>query len=327
MFSSKTKLDVEKDIEEINNELIKLKDNAPYDEEIVNLINEIIETGGKRIRPLITLLCYEMISNKKRDNTSFAAACAIEIIHNASLLIDDIFDKDIFRRKKKSFYLKFSTFSAISMSYSLSSLAFGLALKTKLLEIVEELTKATQNLAISLFLEQKFRNANTKMTQEEALLLIDRKTTTLFEAASVIGVLLNQATQEDREKMKDFGKYFGRAFQLRDDLLSITATEEEIGKTSVITDIKNRIQTYIVLVAMEQAAEEDKKKLEEYYIEKKELDVEKIRTLIKRSGAIKTVAKLVNEYIEKAMSILKSYPESTARNKLIEITRFLSLNL
>ncbi|MHA1415067.1 MAG: polyprenyl synthetase family protein [Candidatus Heimdallarchaeaceae archaeon] len=327
MFSSKTKLDVEKDIEEINNELIKLKDNAPYDEEIVNLINEIIETGGKRIRPLITLLCYEMISNKKRDNTSFAAACAIEIIHNASLLIDDIFDKDIFRRKKKSFYLKFSTFSAISMSYSLSSLAFGLALKTKLLEIVEELTKATQNLAISLFLEQKFRNANTKMTQEEALLLIDRKTTTLFEAASVIGVLLNQATQEDREKMKDFGKYFGRAFQLRDDLLSITATEEEIGKTSVITDIKNRIQTYIVLVAMEQAAEEDKKKLEEYYIEKKELDVEEIRTLIKRSGAIKTVAKLVNEYIEKAMSILKSYPESTARNKLIEITRFLSLNL
>ncbi|MHA1204101.1 MAG: polyprenyl synthetase family protein, partial [Candidatus Heimdallarchaeaceae archaeon] len=201
------------------------------------------------------------------------------------------------------------------------------ALKTKLLEIVEELTKATQNLAISLFLEQKFRNANTKMTQEEALLLIDRKTTTLFEAASVIGVLLNQATQEDREKMKDFGKYFGRAFQLRDDLLSITATEEEIGKTSVITDIKNRIQTYIVLVAMEQAAEEDKKKLEEYYIEKKELDVEEIRTLIKRSGAIKTVAKLVNEYIEKAMSILKSYPESTARNKLIEITRFLSLNL
>jgi len=327
MFSSKTKLDVEKDIEEINNELIKLKDNAPYDEEIVNLIDEIIETGGKRIRPLITLLCYEMISNKKRDNTSFAAACAIEIIHNASLLIDDIFDKDIFRRKKKSFYLKFSTFSAISMSYSLSSLAFGLALKTKLLEIVEELTKATQNLAISLFLEQKFRNANTKMTQEEALLLIDRKTTTLFEAASVIGVLLNQATQEDREKMKDFGKYFGRAFQLRDDLLSITATEEEIGKTSVITDIKNRIQTYIVLVAMEQAAEEDKKKLEEYYIEKKEFDVEEIRTLIKRSEAIKTVAKLVNEYIEKAMSILKSYPESTARNKLIEITRFLSLNL
>ena len=327
MFSSTKKLDVEKDIEEINNELIKLKDNAPYDEEIVNLIDEVIETGGKRIRPLITLLCYEMFSNKKRNNTIFAAACAIEIIHNASLLIDDVFDKDIFRRKKKSFYLKFSTFSAISMSYSLSSLAFGLALKTKLLEIVEELTKATQNLAVSLFLEQKFRNATTKMTKEEALLLIDRKTTTLFEAASVIGVLLDQATQEDIKKMKEFGKYFGRAFQLRDDLLSIIATEEEIGKTGVITDIKNRIQSYIVLVAMEQAVEEDKKKLEDYYIEKKDFDVEEIRALIKRSGAVSTVVKLVNKYIARAMSILESYPESIARNKLIEITRFLSLNL
>jgi len=213
------------------------------------------------------------------------------------------------------------------MSYSLSSLAFGLALKTKLLEIVEELTKATQNLAVSLFLEQKFRNATTKMTKEEALLLIDRKTTTLFEAASVIGVLLDQATQEDIKKMKEFGKYFGRAFQLRDDLLSIIATEEEIGKTGVITDIKNRIQSYIVLVAMEQAVEEDKKKLEDYYIVKKDFDVEEIRALIKRSGAVSTVVKLVNKYIARAMSILESYPESIARNKLIEITQFLSLNL
>ncbi|MHA1303018.1 MAG: polyprenyl synthetase family protein [Candidatus Heimdallarchaeaceae archaeon] len=318
-------INLENEVNEINRELAKLKNHSPFDEEIAELIDEVIESGGKRIRPLITLLCYEMISNKKRDDISYAAACAVEIIHNASLLIDDVFDKDIFRRKKKSFYLKFSTFSAISMSYSLSSLAFSLALKTKTLEIVDELIKATHNLAVSLFLEQKFREGKRKMSKEEALLLIDRKTAALFEAASVIGVILGHQAEEDRKKMKDFGCYFGRAFQLRDDILSITATEQELGKSGVFTDIKNRIQSFLALEAMELAEEEDRRILEEYYIEKKDYSVETIRDLIKKSGAITSVKNKINDYVIKAIRILEEYLPSSSRNKLIEITNFLKI--
>ena len=246
-------LDLAVEVEQINNYLSKLRDQSPYDDEINDLIDDILQKGGKRIRPLICLLSFEMISNEIRSDLNYAAACALEIIHNASLLIDDIYDKDFFRRKEKSFYLKYSTFAAISLTYSMSSFALSLATKTNVLEVVDELIKVLHTLSTSLFLEKQFRSGERKMSKDEALQLIDRKTSCLFEAASVIGVIMGTSSKEDREEMVKFGKLFGRAFQLRDDLLSLLSTAEELGKSGVMTDISNRIQTYIVLEAIDLA--------------------------------------------------------------------------
>ena len=320
-----TKLNLPLEVDQINSYLSDLRNHSPYDDEINDLIDQILQNGGKRIRPLICLLSFEMISNEQRNDTSLAAACSLEVIHNASLLIDDIFDKDIFRRKEKSFYLKYSTFAALSFSYSLSSLALSLASKTNVIEIVDELIKAIHILSTSLFLEQKFRSGKNKMTQEEALQLIDRKTSSLFEAASVIGVLLGNSSKKDRESMKLFGKLFGRAFQLKDDYFSLTSEQNDLGKSGVWTDISNRIQTYIVLEAMDLVSPDEKEILNDYYIDKKDFPTEKIKSILVNSGALEIVKNQISQYISEAIAILNMFSKSPSRDKLIEITNLLHI--
>jgi len=319
------KLNLPLEVDQINSYLSDLRNHSPYDDEINDLIDQILLNGGKRIRPLICLLSFEMISNEQRNDSSLAAACSLEIIHNASLLIDDIFDKDIYRRQEKSFYLKYSTFAALSISYSLSSLALSLASKTNVIEIVDELIKAIHTLSTSLFLEQKFRSGKNKMTKDEALQLIDRKTSSLFEAASVIGVLLGNSSKEDRESMKHFGKLFGRAFQLKDDYLSLTFEQNDLGKSGVWTDISNRIQTYIVLEAMDLVSYNEKKILNDYYIDKKGFPTEKIKSILVNSGALEIVKNQISHYISEAIVILRMFSNSPSRDKLIEITNLLHI--
>ena len=319
------KLNLPLEVDQINSYLSDLRNHSPYDDEINDLIDQILQNGGKRIRPLICLLSFEMISNEQRNDTSLAAACSLEVIHNASLIIDDIFDKDIYRRKEKSFYLKYSTFAALSISYSLSSLALSLASKTNVIEIVDELIKAIHTLSTSLFLEQKFRSGKNKMTQEEALQLIDRKTSSLFEAASVIGVLLGNSSKEDRESMKLFGKLFGRAFQLKDDYFSLTSEQNDLGKSGVWTDISNRIQTYIVLEAMDLVSPSEKEILDDYYINKKDFPTEKIKSILVNSGALEIVKNQISQYISEAIAILNMFSKSPSRDKLIQITNLLQI--
>ncbi len=318
-------IDMVEEVNLINAYLREISANFPFDKEIKKLISDVLNSGGKRIRPIISILVYEMMSNKTRDEMVYNAACSIEFIHNASLLVDDIFDKDIFRRQKKAFYLRFSTFSAISMSYSLSSLALNLALKTGYVSVIEEVAKSTHNLATSIFLEKKFRDGQHKMDKKEALLLIDRKTSSLFQAASSIGAILAKSNEEEIKQIREFGTYFGRVFQLRDDYLSIISTQEELGKSGAVTDIKNRIQTYLVLEALELADTYDKEILNDYYINQADYEIELIRDIIKRSGAVEAIKNLVNEYIVKAKKILDSYPDNIAKEKLLQLLQYLEL--
>lgn len=319
------KFDFSNDVKEINAYLTNLGNYAPYDDEVNTLINSIIQKDGKRLRPLICLLSYDMISSKPREEHHFAAACSIEILHNASLLIDDLFDKDIFRRKEKSFYLKHSTFAALSVSYSMSSLALSLATQTQIMQIVEELVNAIKKLSSSLFIEQKLRIEGRVIIKKEVLQLIDMKTSCLFEAASVIGVILGATPKKDQENMKKFGKMFGRAFQLRDDLLSFTSTTEEQGKSGVETDISNKIQTYVVLEAMENVNEEEKVILEDYYVNKKKYRVTQIKEIIINSPALRIVQKKIEKYVQEAIVILQEFPSSTPKDKLMQITNLLQV--
>jgi geranylgeranyl pyrophosphate synthase len=315
--------DFSMDIDQINSFLANLRNHSPYEEEINDLIDHILQRGGKRIRPLLCLLAFEMISSEKRTDMSYAAACALEVVHNASLLVDDIFDKDIFRRSEKAFYLKFSTFAALSLSYSMSSLALSLASRTNDIGVVEELINALHTLSASLFLEQKYRSIEEKMTKEDALKLIDKKTSSLFEAAFVIGAMLGKCDEKTKTDMRSFGKLVGRAFQLRDDILSLTSTENELGKSGVWTDITNRIQTYIVLEAMEIANEEQKEILVDYYIKKEDLSPSYIKQTISDSGAVDSIKQLIIDYADEAKAFVRKYPSSEARKKLVEIIDYL----
>ena len=164
-----------------------------------------------------------------------------------------------------------------------------------------------------------------RLLNDEAIKLIDRKTSCLFEAASVIGVIIGDSTKEDRKLMKNFGIYFGRAFQLKDDILSLLSSEEELGKSGVWTDITNRIQTFLVLKAFETTKNSDKEILEKYYLEKEEFSPTQIKDILIRSGSIDSLKTKVSQYVDKAVSILKKFPHSIPRAKLIEITKSLEL--
>ncbi len=317
--------DFNKDIKEIDFHLRKISEKYIAEQPRSTLFDHVFQEGGKRLRPLICLLSFEMINTKIRTNLSYIAACALEIIHNASLLIDDLFDHDVIRRNKKSFYLEYSTFETLAITYSLSSYAYELATRTKKSEIIQEINHITQKMSKALFLEQEIREAKQFFSIEKIIELIDVKTTPLFEGATVIGSLLGNTTVEEIEDMRTFGKFFGRAFQLRDDYLAITSNIKNIGKSSVKTDIENRIQNYIVIKTYEKINSEQKYIFEQYYLHKKDYSIETIRNIIVSSGALKSTKDLISTYVDLASDILSKYPESHARKKLIKITRLLKI--
>lgn len=306
------------DIYNINLHLNQLLDGTNLTEEIIDYIRHAVKTG-KRLRPLFCLLTYDLLGNKERESHHYYTACALELVHNATLIIDDIFDKDVYRRQEKSFYLHFSTFAALAVSYTMSSLAIDWASKSNSIPIIQTLISATHDLAMSLFTENQLRRTNSFASEDEIMELIDRKTATLFQSSTKIGALLANASNEDIERFKLIGLYFGRAYQLHDDLLSLISSIEAEGKSGVISDIQNRVQNFIVLEALKCINTEQVKILEDYYLRGANYPLERIKELLINCGAIEGVKKRIQFYITKIKELLKNYPNKAAKEKIIHL--------
>jgi len=285
--------------------------------------------SGKRIRPLLVLLVARALSG--RHEHVLPAALAIEIIHNFTLIHDDVMDESTERRHRQTLWVKWGTAQAINAGdglYSLGMLAM-LDLRDRVapeaaIEAMGVLLKACVATVEGQMLDVGFEQ-RTDVTPEEYLTMIAGKSGALIQASTQLGALLSTDDRRVIDAYADFGLNLGLAFQIWDDYLGIWGEAESMGK-SATSDIEGRKKSYPVLLAFQQADEALRAQLLEIYARKK-LTRANIRTVFQALETVNSAQQtreLIEVYFQRALSALDSVGlDNEAQRQLRELALFL----
>ncbi|MBT6538622.1 MAG: polyprenyl synthetase family protein [Francisellaceae bacterium] len=292
----------------------------------VPLVNEIgkhiINCGGKRIRPLVSLLTARACADNNEYNPlSITLATAIEFIHTATLLHDDVIDHATMRRGLISANDKWGNAPAVLVGDFLYSRAFQLLVKVGKLDIMDIIADATNTIAEGEVL-QLAQQGNINITESEYFEIIYCKTAKLFEASAHIAANISGVNKDLETTIAQFGKNLGIAFQLIDDALDYSATDIELGKNSSHDFIEGKI-TLPVIRTLALASADEKiyiaDTLQNKNISTEEL--QKISTIINQYDGITYTQTLANTYTLKAkqdIAELNNNPYSQALQQLCD---------
>ncbi len=260
-------------------------------------INYILSKGGKRIRPILVMLAYELY--KKKNQYVLPAAAAMEIFHNFTLVHDDIMDNADLRRGAQAVHTKFGVPSAILSGDVMMMISYRLLLSYGDPVIVKKIMSLFTEISIQLCegqqMDMDFEDA-VDVTIDQYVEMITKKTSILLGASLAIGGALGGANDADQNHLFEFGKNIGIAFQIQDDVLDVYGSQSKVGKVNA-GDIINNKKTYLYLKAIELAGESDKLELKNLYTNKVSDPKEKIKRVktIFNSCAVKAYADQVME--------------------------------
>jgi len=286
----------------------------------VTLINQlgfyIVSGGGKRLRPLLALLSAKALGYEGKDH--IMAAAFVEFIHTATLLHDDVVDESDMRRGKATANEAFGNAASVLVGDYIYTRSFQMMTSLGSLKILALMSKAVNVIAEGEV--QQLINCNDPDTTEESYMqVIYSKTARLFEAATQIGAILSDASDEVEIAMQNYGKYLGTAFQLIDDVLDYTADGKEMGK-NVGDDLAEGKPTLPLLYAMQHGNAEQKAMIREA-IEKangmKKLD--QILDAMKQTGSLEYTTELAYKEADKAIAELSVVPDSDYKEALIAL--------
>lgn len=279
-----------------------------------NILTEIstylLELGGKRMRPLLTILVSQLFKMEKPSKELIDAAAGIELIHMATLLHDDIIDQSPLRRSKPSAYSQFGLTPTLLSGDFLLVRAFGLC---AMLDdfVIKETEKACIALTEGEVNEGLLTDGNIP-TLDAYLDVVEKKTASLFALSSVVGAYISGASEEDITKLRVFGKYAGIAFQMIDDILDITADEDLLGKPAG-TDLRQKTPTLVNLIWLE---EEPEKAANFFSRESSEDEIKETLAYLSRSSVINKARLKAKDYAGRATNALLSIPENSIDTKV-----------
>lgn len=194
---------------------------------ITDISHYIVSAGGKRIRPIILLLLTKMFGYN--DNNNIKISAALELIHTATLLHDDIIDNSSMRRKKVSSHIKWGVRNSITVGDWLFALAFKLTVSCKDINLTKVISKMTNEMAKGELEQLYFKNSQD-ITENSYFEVITAKTGLLFSVATEAAAILSGKSKEDIEISRLFGLHLGLAFQIQDDILDYLGDAESLGK-------------------------------------------------------------------------------------------------
>lgn len=207
----------------------------------------LVKSGGKRLRPILTLLCgFAGEFNRKK---LVPAAAAVEIIHTASLVHDDIIDGAEFRRGRKTLERRKGRVHAISAGDYLFARAFELLAAFEEVDAIDILTRSAIDLSLGELDGHFFRRKMT-IKKSDYFKLIGRKTASLFSAACRLGAQISGAPEKETDLLASFGWFIGLAFQAYDDILDVIGNERDLGKPAG-SDLREGFLTLPYLIARE----------------------------------------------------------------------------
>lgn len=268
----------------------------------------ILQLGGKRLRPVLTLMTAEIFGTTHKK--ALDAALAVEVFHNFSLVHDDIMDEAPLRRGKTTVHEKWDLNTGILSGDAMLILAYQL-FENYEGDTFKALAELFSKTAIEVCEGQQYDvdfEVRNDVTIPEYLKMIEYKTAVLVGAAMKMGAIIAKTSAKDAEGIYDFGRYLGLAFQLQDDYLDAYGDPKTFGK-QVGGDIIENKKTYLYLKALQNSSEANKEKLMQLFTEKPEDATEKIetvKTIFNEANVPETMKTAISEFTMKAFQVLET---------------------
>lgn len=278
----------------------------------------IINSGGKRLRPVTVLLIAKACGYTGQHHIN--AAAIIEFIHTSTLLHDDVVDESSLRRGQKTANAIWGNQASVLVGDFLYSRSFQMMVDIGSMRVMEILADATNTIAEGEVM-QLLNCHDPDTTEERYMAVIHCKTAKLFEAAAQIGAVLAERSAEEESALAQYGLHLGTAFQLIDDVLDYSSSSAEMGK-NIGDDLAEGKPTLPLIYAMRHGAPKEvqiiRNAIEQGGLE--QIDI--ITHAIESTGALDYTSRLAAQEAEQAIASLPMLPESPARDALIGLARF-----
>src|SRR6184192_4437385 len=275
--------------------------------------------GGKRIRPALLFLSAKLFDYQGRGAVRLGAV--VEIIHTATLVHDDIIDEAKTRRGRPAANTQWGNSKCVLAGDWLYMQAFKVAVQERNFRILDTLIDLTQQMVEGELLQME--KLGKLISLDEHFDLIYRKTACLFSVCMRLGAILAGATPEQEEQVGRYGRDLGMAFQIVDDVLDLTASEEILGKP-VASDLREGKATMAVIHALERCTASERKQIETVLQERtfKSVSYTQILEMLQRHGSLEAAMERAQEYSELARNAICSFPDSEIKRALLWAPEF-----
>lgn len=287
--------------------------------ELINQLgNYIVNSGGKRLRPILVLLSAGLFGYRGNLHTEMAAI--VEFIHTATLLHDDVVDASLLRRGQKTANQRWGNEASVLVGDFLYSRAFQMMVEINSMRIMEIMSETTNTIAEGE-VQQLINCHDPDTTEERYMKVIQNKTAKLFEAAAQSGAIICHRPLEDEHAIASYGRHLGTAYQLIDDVLDYSSSAETLGK-NIGDDLSEGKPTLPLIFAMNNSDHATSTSIRQA-IETGGIDkIEQVLNAIIDTGAISYTANVAKDEAEQAINSIAKLPNSNYKQALITLAKF-----
>ena len=278
--------------------------------QVIDYLGEYLRaSGGKRVRPALTILSNYAVGGDGSCYSSIRMATVMEFLHTATLVHDDVIDKADLRRKRPTVNALYGNETAVLMGDWVYMSAFETSLAERSLPILDILTSVTRKMTEGELLQLTLLG-HADVTEAQYFDVLKRKTAYLFSASCEIGSILGGATEKQQTSLRDYGLNLGTAFQLIDDLLDFTSSQDALGKAAGADLLGGKVT--LPLIYLRDAEPQTLEIIQTVLREEKyeTIGQEDLREALARTGALEKARARADEYAENACAALENLPDS-----------------
>ena len=279
-------------------------------------------SGGKRVRPALTILANYAVGGEGARHNSIRMAAVMEFLHTATLVHDDIIDNAETRRNRPSVNARFGNQTAVLMGDWLYMSAFETSLAERSLPILDILTAATRKMTEGELLQLTLLG-RTDIKEEEYLDILQRKTAYLFSACCEIGAIMGGADAAGQKALREYGMNLGTAFQLVDDLLDFTASEEVLGKAAGVDLLEGKLTLPLIYLLESDPSARAVLQSVMHEGSYRKVTRESLLERVETAGALERARELATHYAESARNALSQLPSSKYSDALYSIPSYI----
>lgn len=297
---------------DIHERLMEIAGSYGSPESLYTPMQYVLESGGKRIRPVLVMLVADAYGGN--THAALDTGVALEILHNFTLVHDDIMDRDNQRRGRPTVHTKWDISTAILSGDGLLALAYKVLLNIEEVDVRHVLkifTDGVMDICEGQAFDKEFEQ-RTDVTLDEYMMMIGKKTARLISMCCVLGGSISGVSSPEQDRLGRFGFLLGEAFQVQDDLLELTSTADVMGK-SLGSDLTEQKKTFVLLKALEMSDPEAEKKIRSFLDVEHHTDADfvALKSMLTDVGIVEKTKEFVQKKITKAQKILAGLDADT----------------
>ena len=295
------------------------KELRGYDGFSSTILDFLLGEQGKKLRPALTLISAKMGGRLSHEVVRLATA--VELLHTATLIHDDVLDEAMLRRKKMSLNFRWGNEVSVVMGDYIYAKAFMILSEFKDQKVIRSLTETARVICMGE-LAQLEKRYDLTLSEESYVTMIERKTASLMSSACELGAYLGGARSEEVGSLSRYGRDFGIGFQIIDDCLDLVGDEKKMGK-SLGTDMRKGKPTLPLIYLLQMISGSEKEKLKEIFLRSEDGEImSEVRRLIERYGTLERSMIRAHEYIHAAKNEVVHLEKGETRETLVQLAEY-----